>query len=60
MYQKIEDIVARYGLSRDQVHIKITESALNDSCQAIVEAVQHFHDLGYQVWMDDFGSGYFP
>nr|WP_307916791.1 EAL domain-containing protein [Lactobacillus delbrueckii] len=57
-YQKIEDTVARYGLSRDQVHIEITESALNDSGQAMVEAVQHFHDLGYQVWMDDFGSGY--
>lgn len=58
IYQKIEDTVARYGLSRDQVHIEITESALNDSGQAMVEAVQHFHDLGYQVWMDDFGSGY--
>ncbi|MBU6049641.1 EAL domain-containing protein [Lactobacillus delbrueckii] len=58
IYQKIEDTVARYGLSRDQVHIEITESALNDSSQAMVEAVQHFHDLGYQVWMDDFGSGY--
>ncbi|WP_246825681.1 EAL domain-containing protein [Lactobacillus sp. HMSC08B12] len=31
IYQKIEDTVARYGLSRDQVHIEITESALNDS-----------------------------
>lgn len=60
IYQKIEDTVARYGLSRDQVHIEITESALKDSSQAMVEAVQHFHDLGYQVWMDDFGSGYFP
>ncbi|MBT8909464.1 hypothetical protein BTI62_06870 [Lactobacillus delbrueckii subsp. bulgaricus] len=58
IYQKIEDTVARYGLSRDQVHIEITESALNDSSQAMVEAVQHFHNLGYQVWMDDFGSGY--
>ncbi|MGZ1150254.1 EAL domain-containing protein [Lactobacillus delbrueckii subsp. bulgaricus] len=46
IYQKIEDTVARYGLSRDQVHIEITESALNDSSQAMVEAVQHFHDLG--------------
>lgn len=26
--------------------IEITESALNDSSQAMVEAVQHFHDLG--------------
>ncbi|WP_375695101.1 hypothetical protein [Lactobacillus delbrueckii] len=61
MYQKIEDTVARYGLSRDQVHIEITESALNDSSQAMVEAVQHFHDLGLPgLWMDDFGSGYFP
>lgn len=58
IYQKIEDTVARYGLSHDQVHIEITESALNDNSQAMVEAVQHFHDLGYQVWMDDFGSGY--
>lgn len=58
IYQKIEDTIARYGLSRDQVHIEITESALNDNSQAMVEAVQHFHDLGYQVWMDDFGSGY--
>ncbi|WP_331282157.1 EAL domain-containing protein [Lactobacillus delbrueckii] len=46
IYQKIEDTFARYGLSRDQVHIEITESALNDSSQAMVEAVQHFHDLG--------------
>lgn len=59
-YYFLHHVVARYGLSRDQVHIEITESALNDSSQAMVEAVQHFHDLGYQVWMDDFGSGYFP
>lgn len=57
IYQKIEQTVAEYGLSRSQVHIEITESALNGS-QAMVEAVQRFHDLGYQVWMDDFGSGY--
>lgn len=58
IYEEIEKIVHDYHLSKDLVHIEITESALNDSSEKMKEAVHHFHDLGYEVWMDDFGSGY--
>ncbi len=58
IYEEIEKIVHDYHLSKDLVHIEITESALNDSSEKMKEALHHFHDLGYEVWMDDFGSGY--
>lgn len=58
IYEEIEKIVHDYHLSKDLVHIEITESALNDSSEKMKEALHHFHELGYEVWMDDFGSGY--
>lgn len=58
IYEEIEQIVRTYHLRKDLIHIEITESALNDSSERMKEAVNHFHELGYEVWMDDFGSGY--
>lgn len=40
------------------VHVEITESALNGYSQVMPRAIEHFHEMGLEVWMDDFGSGY--
>ncbi len=40
------------------VHVEITESALNGDSQVMPRAIEHFHEMGLEVWMDDFGSGY--
>lgn len=58
IYGHIEDIIARYRLPRELVHVEITESALNGWTFSMQKAVRRFHELGLEVWMDDFGSGY--
>ncbi|WP_195837426.1 EAL domain-containing protein [Lactobacillus porci] len=58
VFSAIEQIVNDYQLDRSKLHVEITESALNDNSDAMIRAVNKFHELGYEVWMDDFGSGY--
>lgn len=40
------------------MHIEITESALTSDPERLKTAIDRFHEAGYSVWMDDFGSGY--
>lgn len=54
----VDDIVHRYGLSRNFVHVEVTENALVDNAGLIQDGVRRFRELGYEVWLDDFGSGY--
>lgn len=42
----------------NMLDVEITESALNDDDAHIKNEIDHFRELGYQVWIDDFGSGY--
>lgn len=58
MVKVVEDATERYHVPREMVHVEITESILNDDEQCIRTGTARFHKLGYQVWMDDFGSGY--
>ena len=38
--------------------LEITESALAADKETIDQAISRFREAGYQVWLDDFGSGY--
>lgn len=58
IFQQIEEAVAKYQIPRYMIHIEITESMLFDNGLCMQTEIQKFHDAGYQVWMDDFGSGY--
>ncbi len=51
-------IMRRYGIAPDMVNIEITESAFSENTALLEDCIKRFHDLGMQVWMDDFGSGY--
>ncbi len=46
------------GIARDRLTIEITESILGSDFNFMQEQVRRFRALGFQVWMDDFGSGY--
>ena len=46
------------GISRSLITIEITESTLGLSMEFMKEQVERFQKLGFQVWLDDFGSGY--
>lgn len=46
------------GLPRDMITIEVTESMVGDDFEFIKARVLRFQELGFKVWMDDFGSGY--
>jgi diguanylate cyclase (GGDEF)-like protein len=56
--EEIRKRVDGAGISRDRITIEITESTIGMGTGFIKEQVKKFQTLGFQVWMDDFGSGY--
>ena len=57
----VEEITKRMdaaGLDHSLLTIEITESMIASDFEYMKEQVKRFRDLGFQVWMDDFGSGY--
>ena len=54
----LDDLVVKYKIPKEYIHIEVTESALNDNMNLLRESMDRFHDLGYAIWLDDFGSGY--
>lgn len=55
---KLESITHEYGISREYIHVEITESALAGDDGLVSDTIDKLHELGYSVWLDDFGSGY--
>ena len=58
MLRIVEDIVEKYDIPRDYIHIEITESMIAADEDLMREVIDRFHKAGYEIWMDDFGSGY--
>ncbi|MDO4536642.1 MAG: GGDEF domain-containing phosphodiesterase [Coriobacteriales bacterium] len=58
IFEEVEAIVERYRIPRSMLGIEITESALDTSNSYFRPQVERFREAGYEVWMDDFGSGY--
>ena len=58
IFNIVDGIVSKYKINKSLFHIEITESALVKDTTNLKDSIQKFKDKGYQVWMDDFGSGY--
>ena len=57
----VEEICRRVdeaGVDRSMITIEITESVIGGDFEFMKEQVVRFRELGFPVWMDDFGSGY--
>ena len=54
----VEKTRERYNVPRNMLDLEITESVLNDNFGHIKEECDKMRKLGYQIWLDDFGSGY--
>ena len=52
------NLVQTYGLSPDQLHIEITETAYVENPEILIDTTERLRAMGFQVEMDDFGSGY--
>ena len=55
---ELEAIVAKYKIPKDLIHVEVTESALTDNFSKLNDAMNRIKELGYSLWLDDFGSGY--
>ena len=52
------DLMEKYELSADQFRIEITETAFAEKPELLIGTTVRLRELGFQVEMDDFGSGY--
>lgn len=58
IHAEVKSLTKRYGVPTDQIHIEITESSAISDDIVMAEGVRKFRDDGFQLYMDDFGSGY--
>ena len=58
VYENVRSTADRYGISHNLLIAEITESAFSEAPERIREQIRRFHEGGFQVWMDDFGSEY--
>ena len=54
----IDETVTKNDVPRNMIDLEITESALNDNVGYIKAECSRMRNLGYHIWLDDFGSGY--
>lgn len=52
------NLLKTYELTPDQLRIEITESAYADNSDIIIDVTKKLQEYGFEVEMDDFGSGY--
>ena len=58
IFSVVDRHVSAYQVPHDFLYIEITESVMAEQEGLMHTVVDRFHEAGYQVWMDDFGSGY--
>lgn len=56
--EEVRKRVDAAGLDHGLLSVEITESILGNDFDFIKAQIDRFRELGFQVWMDDFGSGY--
>ena len=54
----VRSAVQRYDVSPKNIHVEVTESALEDDTQELLGRLKEFREAGFELWLDDFGSGY--
>lgn len=56
MTEEVKKILSFYHIPKDMLQFEVTESALTD-IDVIRDAVHDLENAGYQIWIDDFGTG---
>lgn len=58
IFAEVDQLRRHYGLEAKMLKIEILESTIATNPKELKRAIGKFHEAGYEVWMDDFGSGY--
>lgn len=57
-FEMVNSLANAYDVPHQMLHVEITESAINEKSNLLAHEIVHFRNANYQVWLDDFGSGY--
>ncbi len=58
MVEEICERVDAAGIERELISIELTETTVGSDFERMKEQISRFRELGFSVWLDDFGSGY--
>ena len=58
LVEKLTELVKANGLNFGDLKLEVTESAYTDNAHRVLEVVSHLRQMGFEIEMDDFGSGY--
>ncbi len=56
--KNVEKVISRYNTKEEYLEIEITETVFFDEKNKMIEVVKQLKELGLNLAMDDFGSGY--
>lgn len=56
--REIESAVTVSKIPRNMMNIELTESINDEDMTVLNLGIERFRAMGYEIWMDDFGSGY--
>ncbi len=56
--QLFASLKEKYRLDPQLIGIEVTESAYVDNYDRVQKTVSRLHELGFRIYLDDFGSGY--
>ncbi|MBS5933075.1 MAG: EAL domain-containing protein [Clostridiales bacterium] len=56
--QLLFDLVNKYKIPIQYLHLEITESAYTDNVKQMIDIVNEIRKIGFVIEMDDFGTGY--
>lgn len=55
---RLVDLVESNKLSYSSIKLEVTESAYTDNAKRVLEVIERLRARGFEIEMDDFGSGY--
>ena len=55
---EIAEALREFGVAPNRLHIELTESALLDDGPPTLDALNELGELGVNIWLDDFGTGF--
>lgn len=56
--ERINRLVEEYDLDHECLKLEVTESAYTENADQIIVTINNLRDQGFEIEMDDFGSGY--
>ncbi len=56
--KELAEMIRKYDIPPQYLHMEITESALTTNDERLKATMNAVKDLGIELWLDDFGSGY--